>query len=99
MLLQQIPCTVDLLTTSGMQLALLVQPLALPHPSEEPIQVMIDRFIFVSFFNFLVNGFVFTFMFAYLSFIYTYIYKKILALFNLMPFSKKGFACSLVYEA
>lgn len=36
----QIPCTSDLLTTSGMQLALLVQPLALPHPSEEPIQVV-----------------------------------------------------------
>uniref|UniRef100_A0A5B6ZX03 Uncharacterized protein n=1 Tax=Davidia involucrata TaxID=16924 RepID=A0A5B6ZX03_DAVIN len=38
--ISQIPCTVDLLTTSGMQLALLVQPLALPHPSEEPIQVV-----------------------------------------------------------
>ncbi|KAL8153605.1 hypothetical protein V2J09_011365 [Rumex salicifolius] len=36
----QIPCTKDLLATSGMQLALLVQPLALPHPSEEPIQVV-----------------------------------------------------------
>ncbi|KAJ7942736.1 Protein transport protein Sec24-like family [Quillaja saponaria] len=38
--INQIACTVDLLTTSGMQLALLVQPLALPHPSEEPIQVV-----------------------------------------------------------
>ncbi|KAA8541400.1 hypothetical protein F0562_025363 [Nyssa sinensis] len=38
--INQIPCTVDLLTTSGMQLALLVQPLALPHPSEEPIEVV-----------------------------------------------------------
>ncbi|XP_059451027.1 protein transport protein SEC24 C-like [Corylus avellana] len=38
--ISQIPCTADLLTTSGMQLALLVQPLALPHPSEEPIQVV-----------------------------------------------------------
>ncbi|GKB82510.1 transport protein Sec24-like protein, partial [Tanacetum coccineum] len=38
--INQIACTTDLLTTSGMQLALLVQPLALPHPSEEPIQVM-----------------------------------------------------------
>ncbi|KAA8542857.1 hypothetical protein F0562_024009 [Nyssa sinensis] len=38
--INQIPCTVDLLTTSGMQLALLVQPLALPHPSEESIQVV-----------------------------------------------------------
>ncbi|KDP23627.1 hypothetical protein JCGZ_23460 [Jatropha curcas] len=38
--INQIPCTVDLLTTSGMQLALLVQPLALPHPSEEPIQLV-----------------------------------------------------------
>ncbi|KAJ8760665.1 hypothetical protein K2173_017643 [Erythroxylum novogranatense] len=38
--INQIPCTVDLLTTSAMQLALLVQPLALPHPSEEPIQVV-----------------------------------------------------------
>ncbi|KAL5542489.1 hypothetical protein UlMin_010199 [Ulmus minor] len=36
----QIPCTADLLSTSGMPLALLVQPLALPHPSEEPIQVV-----------------------------------------------------------
>ncbi|KAK4486180.1 hypothetical protein RD792_008849 [Penstemon davidsonii] len=35
-----IPCTVDLLSTSAMQLALLVQPLALQHPSEEPIQVV-----------------------------------------------------------
>ncbi|KAI7733415.1 hypothetical protein M8C21_023281 [Ambrosia artemisiifolia] len=34
----QIACTSDLLTTSGMQLALLIHPLALPHPSEEPIQ-------------------------------------------------------------
>ncbi|KAG6668921.1 hypothetical protein I3843_01G198300 [Carya illinoinensis] len=38
--ISQIPCTADLLTTSGMQLALLIQPLALPHPSEEPIQVV-----------------------------------------------------------
>ncbi|CAN7070027.1 unnamed protein product [Brassica oleracea var. botrytis] len=38
--INQIPCTVDLLSTSGMQLALMVQPLALPHPSEEPIQVV-----------------------------------------------------------
>ncbi|KAL5554154.1 hypothetical protein UlMin_041555 [Ulmus minor] len=38
--INQIPCTVDLLTASGMQLALLVQPFALPHPSEEPIQVV-----------------------------------------------------------
>ncbi|KAJ4841124.1 hypothetical protein Tsubulata_003768 [Turnera subulata] len=38
--ISQIPCTADLLNTSGMQLALLVQPLALPHPSEEPIQVV-----------------------------------------------------------
>ncbi|MCD7447266.1 hypothetical protein HAX54_026385 [Datura stramonium] len=38
--INQIPCTVDLLTTSAMQLALLVQPLALPHPSEQPIQVV-----------------------------------------------------------
>ncbi|XP_010523551.1 PREDICTED: protein transport protein Sec24-like At4g32640 [Tarenaya hassleriana] len=38
--INQIPCTVDLLSTSGMQLALTVQPLALPHPSEEPIQVV-----------------------------------------------------------
>ncbi|GFP93792.1 protein transport protein sec24-like at4g32640, partial [Phtheirospermum japonicum] len=35
-----IPCTVDLLSTSAMQLALVVQPLALPHPSEEPIHVV-----------------------------------------------------------
>ncbi|XP_051115732.1 protein transport protein Sec24-like At4g32640 [Andrographis paniculata] len=38
--INQIPCTVDLLSTSAMQLALLVQPLAIPHPSEEPIQVV-----------------------------------------------------------
>ncbi|GJW98355.1 transport protein Sec24-like protein [Tanacetum coccineum] len=38
--INQIACTTDLLTTSGMQLALLVQPLALPHPSEEPIQIV-----------------------------------------------------------
>ncbi|XP_023005978.1 protein transport protein Sec24-like At4g32640 [Cucurbita maxima] len=36
----QIPCTADLLNTSAMQLALLVQPFALLHPSEEPIQVV-----------------------------------------------------------
>ncbi|KAH0671423.1 hypothetical protein KY290_026782 [Solanum tuberosum] len=36
----QIPCTSYLLTTSAMQLSLLVQPLALPHPSEQPIQVV-----------------------------------------------------------
>ncbi|XP_010436286.1 PREDICTED: protein transport protein Sec24-like At4g32640 [Camelina sativa] len=38
--INQIPCTVDLLSTSGMQLALMVQPLAQSHPSEEPIQVV-----------------------------------------------------------
>ncbi|XP_071717053.1 protein transport protein SEC24 C-like isoform X2 [Rutidosis leptorrhynchoides] len=38
--INQIPCTAYLLNTSGMQLALLVQPLALPHPSEEPIQIV-----------------------------------------------------------
>ncbi|KAJ6359922.1 hypothetical protein OIU77_004014 [Salix suchowensis] len=38
--INQIPCTVDLLSTSGMPLALLVQPLALPHPSEDPVQVV-----------------------------------------------------------
>ncbi|XVE89833.1 hypothetical protein DITRI_Ditri20bG0026500 [Diplodiscus trichospermus] len=38
--IHQIPCTADLLTNCGMQLALLVQPLALPHPSEEPISVV-----------------------------------------------------------
>jgi protein transport protein SEC24 len=36
----QIPCSGDLLSTSGMPLALMVQPFALPHPSEEPIQVV-----------------------------------------------------------
>ncbi|OQU83439.1 hypothetical protein SORBI_3005G114800 [Sorghum bicolor] len=36
----QIPCTGDLLTTSGMPLALMVQPFSLPHPSEEPIQLV-----------------------------------------------------------
>ncbi|XP_044509940.1 protein transport protein Sec24-like At4g32640 isoform X3 [Mangifera indica] len=38
--INQVPCTADLLATSGMQLALLVQPLALPHPSEEPVQIV-----------------------------------------------------------
>ncbi|KAG6736780.1 hypothetical protein POTOM_060325 [Populus tomentosa] len=38
--INQIPCTVDLLSTSGMPLALLLQPLALPHPSEDPVQVV-----------------------------------------------------------
>lgn len=36
----QIPCSGDLLSTSGMPLALMVQPFALPHPSEEQIQVV-----------------------------------------------------------
>ncbi|KAK3120056.1 hypothetical protein QOZ80_9AG0680740 [Eleusine coracana subsp. coracana] len=36
----QIPCTGDLLTMSGMPLALMVQPFSLPHPSEEPIQLV-----------------------------------------------------------
>ncbi|KAL0005072.1 hypothetical protein SO802_012633 [Lithocarpus litseifolius] len=38
--INQIPCTDDLLTTSGMQLALMVQPLAIPYPSEETVQVV-----------------------------------------------------------
>ncbi|XP_027095162.2 protein transport protein SEC24 C [Coffea arabica] len=38
--INQVPCTVDLLNTSAMQMALLVQPMALPHPSEEPIQIV-----------------------------------------------------------
>ncbi|WOL14443.1 protein transport protein Sec24-like [Canna indica] len=38
--MNQIPCTGDLLSTSSMPLALMVQPLALPHPSEEAIQVV-----------------------------------------------------------
>ncbi|KAI4369729.1 hypothetical protein MLD38_018143 [Melastoma candidum] len=38
--INQIPCTADLLTTSGMQLALLIQPFALQNPSEEPIQIV-----------------------------------------------------------
>ncbi|KAL3680392.1 hypothetical protein R1sor_023348 [Riccia sorocarpa] len=38
--LNQIPCSGDLLNTSGMPLAVMVQPFALPHPSEEPIQVV-----------------------------------------------------------
>lgn len=38
--MNQIPCTGDLVTTSGMPLALMVQPFALPHPSEEPIQLV-----------------------------------------------------------
>ncbi|PKA54480.1 Protein transport protein Sec24-like CEF [Apostasia shenzhenica] len=38
--LNQVPCTGDLLETSCMPLALMVQPLSLPHPSEEPIHVV-----------------------------------------------------------
>ncbi|XP_008810270.2 protein transport protein Sec24-like At4g32640 [Phoenix dactylifera] len=38
--MNQIPCTGDLLSTSSMPLALMIQPFALPHPSEEPIQVV-----------------------------------------------------------
>jgi protein transport protein SEC24 len=38
--MNQIPCTGDLVTTSGMPLALMVQPFALPHPSEEPVQLV-----------------------------------------------------------
>ncbi|KAJ7297452.1 hypothetical protein O6H91_Y056200 [Diphasiastrum complanatum] len=38
--LYQIPCSGDLLSTSGMPLAVMVQPLALPHPLEEPIEVV-----------------------------------------------------------
>ncbi|XP_050235388.1 protein transport protein SEC24 C-like [Mercurialis annua] len=38
--INQIPCTVEFLNTSAMQFALLVQPLALPHPAEEPVQVV-----------------------------------------------------------
>jgi len=38
--MNQIPCTGDLVTTSGMPLALMVQPFALPHPSEEPIELV-----------------------------------------------------------
>ncbi|KAH7387746.1 hypothetical protein KP509_16G039000 [Ceratopteris richardii] len=38
--LNQIPCSGDLLANSGMPLALMVQPLALPHPMEEPVQVV-----------------------------------------------------------
>lgn len=38
--LHQIPVSADLLTTSGMPLAVSVQPLALPDPAEDPIQVV-----------------------------------------------------------
>lgn len=38
--ISQIPFTADLMTTSGIHLTMLVQPLALPHPSEDPIQVV-----------------------------------------------------------
>ncbi|KAJ0988877.1 hypothetical protein J5N97_007233 [Dioscorea zingiberensis] len=38
--MNQIPCTGDLLATSSMPLALIVQPLSLLHPEEEPIQVV-----------------------------------------------------------
>ena len=35
----QIPCSNELRLKSNMPLALIVQPFALPHPPEEPIQV------------------------------------------------------------
>lgn len=38
--INQIPCTADLLSTSSMPLALMIQPLALPNPHEDPIQVV-----------------------------------------------------------
>ncbi|KAK1280737.1 Protein transport protein Sec24-like [Acorus gramineus] len=38
--LSQIPCSSDLLTTSGMPLVLMVQPLAIPHPNDDPIQIV-----------------------------------------------------------
>jgi protein transport protein SEC24 len=38
--LNQIPCNGDILTQSCMPLALMVQPFALPHPLEEPIQLV-----------------------------------------------------------
>ncbi|CAM6106579.1 unnamed protein product [Calypogeia fissa] len=38
--LNQIPCSGDLLGTSGMPLALMVQPFAMPHPSDDPIQIV-----------------------------------------------------------
>ncbi|KAJ7560650.1 hypothetical protein O6H91_04G138900 [Diphasiastrum complanatum] len=38
--LYQIPCSGDLLSTSGMPLAVIVQPLALPHSLEDPIEVV-----------------------------------------------------------
>ncbi|XP_024531752.1 protein transport protein Sec24-like At4g32640 [Selaginella moellendorffii] len=38
--LYQVPCTADLLNTSKMPLALIIQPLALPHVNEEPIKVV-----------------------------------------------------------
>ncbi|XP_073013012.1 protein transport protein SEC24 C-like [Typha latifolia] len=38
--INQIPCTGDLLSTSSMPLALMVQPFALPHPSDDPIQLV-----------------------------------------------------------
>jgi hypothetical protein len=44
-MLYQIPCTGDLLTTSGMPLALMVQPFSLPHPSEEHVQVLFLSFL------------------------------------------------------
>ncbi|KAJ4810599.1 Protein transport protein sec24 [Rhynchospora pubera] len=38
--MNQIPCNGEILTQSCMPLALMVQPFALPHPSEEPIQLV-----------------------------------------------------------
>ncbi|KAI0523034.1 hypothetical protein KFK09_005424 [Dendrobium nobile] len=38
--MNQIPCSGDLLSTSSMPLVLLVQPMAIPNPDEEPIQVV-----------------------------------------------------------
>ena len=40
MLVRNDPAARDLLASSGMPLTIIVQPLALPHPEEEPIQVV-----------------------------------------------------------
>jgi len=63
--MKQIPFTADLLTTSGMQLAMLVQPLALPHPSEEPIQVLM-----ISFFEVSASGVIFCLSASHRCFLY-----------------------------
>jgi protein transport protein SEC24 len=52
--LNMIPCSGDLLSTSGMPLALMVQPLALD-PAEELIQVKVFLHFFTTFYYYFLH--------------------------------------------